>query len=149
VLKKVSVGLALVAVGFLAGSLFIGSTGTAEPDWQMGNLADVACRVGVQSTSGPYVVADILNKIADRAGIAPCTPGCEACLAKLNKATYAEFDAIPQIGPVRATALVTAQPFVVANCVDATSIETVLRAVPGIENLSRDIVKAFCEELSK
>jgi len=153
VLKKLSIGLALIAVGFLAGSLLVGSTGTAELGWEMGDLTDVACRLGVQpTTSGQYKVADILKELVDNDGVGPCNPPpppCAACVAKLNATTYADFDAIYMIGPARASALIAAKPYVVANCVDATSIETVLRAVPGIENLSVSIVKALCPELYK
>jgi hypothetical protein len=151
VLKKVSVGLALVAVGFLAGSLLIGSTGTAEPGWLMGDLTEVACRVGVQPVSGQYEVKDILNKIADKVGFPACPPpDCAACVAKLNTATYAEFHAIYEMGTVRTDAIWRARPFVVASCTGAASIENVLKNVDGIgDTLSRRIVQTFCPELYK
>jgi len=121
---------------------------TADNDWVMGDLARVATALGVLPTAeGKYDVSEILYAMLDIMGVETRCAPCQACLARINSATKSDFMSISQIGEVRASSLVAAQPFEVSSC-SVYSIEEVLDAVPDIGLVLRErIVRYFCPEI--
>jgi len=73
---------------------------------------------------------------------------CEECLSRLNRATRADFDAIPGIGAALSQILVDGQPFAVSYC---TGRQSVLNAIDALYNFgparSEDVVNWFCSDL--
>jgi hypothetical protein len=122
---------------------------SADTTWVAGDLQKVATALNVQPNSdGKYDLSEILCAMLEVMGVDQgCSSPCEECLARINRATKADFMAIYGIGDVKAADLVAAQPFLVASC-SVYSIESALDAVPGIgEVLRQRIVQHFCPEL--
>jgi hypothetical protein len=147
-MRRTLVGGVIVAVAISLTAVLWPVVPIAHEDWVMGDLSLVATALGVQpTTEGKYDVSEILCALLEVMGGNPGCATCEACLARINSATKSDFMAVNQIGEVRASSLVAAQPFEVSSC-SVYSIEAVLDAVPDIGPvLCERVVRHFCPEL--